>query len=331
MYKSDVTEKQNMTICHLTDGWVDVSILTLGARLINVAFPDKNGHKENIVLSYDDLTRYKNDGYCFGATVGPVAGRIQNGKWQDYQLELNEGDNTLHCGANGWQNREFDIVSHHASSDYAEVVLTPKKAEVGLPEDDTTVTYRLTDHHALQVIYHTTAKRETIWNPTNHAYFNLSGKAQSIRDHELYVNSHYRLETRDDNIPTGELIETKNSAYDFSTLSSLEKMPSCGFDDCFILEKDSQNNKEALVLKHQASGRKMNIITNRDSIILFSGTGMTDDHISIRQQPLISEEGLAIECQETPDAIHHQLSNIIVKEHDEKTVMTTYQFELESH
>lgn len=325
--ESKIIQNNNMTYCQLSDDWMSVTILTWGARLISVEMPDKKGHRDNIVLSYDNLEDFKNDTYCFGATVGPVAGRIAGGQWEHYQLEQNEGKHTLHSGSNGWQSRPFDIVSHYSNDYYAEVTFRPQMMNIGMPESVTEVTYRLTKDHELFIIYTTTAQEKMIWNPTNHTYFNLSGKTQSIRDHQLFIDSQYRLELDKERIPTGQKLPVKNTPYDFTSLNSLHQLPKCGLDDCFILEKEFQN-KGALVLQHLESGRKIKINTMRDSVILFTGTGMMDSHISIHGNPLISEEGIAIECQECPDAIHHQQSNIIVDKDETRTKVTSYHFSL---
>lgn len=54
------------------------------ARIEKLYVVDK---KENVVLSYDDEVHWIADEFCFGATVGPVAGRIANGEYRNYQLE----------------------------------------------------------------------------------------------------------------------------------------------------------------------------------------------------------------------------------------------------
>ena len=64
-----------------------VVLLNYGARLHQIFAPDNKGHLENVLLSYDELSDVLTDESFFGATVGPVAGRIRNATWGNHQLE----------------------------------------------------------------------------------------------------------------------------------------------------------------------------------------------------------------------------------------------------
>ena len=64
----------------------------------------------NIVLGYKDEEPYKHAPF-FGETIGRVANRIKDGKMnvngREYQLELNNGPNSLHGGPEGWGRQSF--------------------------------------------------------------------------------------------------------------------------------------------------------------------------------------------------------------------------------
>ncbi|MGC3786857.1 galactose mutarotase, partial [Enterococcus faecalis] len=59
-------------------------------------------HWENILLSYDSYQYVLKDQSFFGATVGPVAGRIRNGHRQNGILEQNSDGHHIHGGSKGW-------------------------------------------------------------------------------------------------------------------------------------------------------------------------------------------------------------------------------------
>ena len=324
MFHSECFQYGNLSLCCLSNGTMKIETSNLGARLYRVYVPNKYGEYHNVILSDDDLQKMSCDPYCFGATVGPVAGRIKNGRWQQYQLEQNQAPHCLHSGNLGLQNQYFEFLGVKTTDEYIEASYTYTDHQTGLPEVCITVYYRLTNNNELVIIYEGQAAEDTLFNPANHAYFNLSGCHQSIRDHKLYLNAKGRLELDETCLPTGK-IKTEEVDYDFSKLVSLSERIPFGLDDCFILNNDSQK-MVALTLQHQESGRKMNIYTERDSIILFTGTNMIDDKRKINGGPLISEAGLAIECQEVPDACHNHLSNIKLKKGEKRTIKTTYEF-----
>ncbi len=81
---------------------MSVSCINYGARLIRLLVPDREGQSENVVLGLADAEAYGNDQASFGATVGPVAGRIAEGKWGAVQLEQNNSAHHIHGGSRGW-------------------------------------------------------------------------------------------------------------------------------------------------------------------------------------------------------------------------------------
>lgn len=87
--------------------WVEVS--SLGAGIIGVAVPDREGKIENVALAYADPADYMADGPCLGKCPGRYANRIARGHLvvdgKEYQLAINNGPNALHGGPAGFQNR----------------------------------------------------------------------------------------------------------------------------------------------------------------------------------------------------------------------------------
>lgn len=326
MFHSECFQYGKLSLCCLNNGWMQIETSNLGARLYRIYTPDQHGDYHNIILNDDDLLKQEDDPYCFGATVGPVAGRIANAQWQGYHLEKNQGQHCLHSGSHGFQNQYFTCLGVQETSDYIEVSYQNDPLVItGLPSVDTIVRYRLTKNNELHIIYEGYAHEDSLFNPTNHAYFNLSGQKQSIRDHQLYINATYRTQLDDMCLPTGNILPVAETEYDFTTLSLLKDRVPQGLDDCFILNNDMQK-KVSLALQHPTSGRKMTIVTERDSIIVFTGTNMTDETRLVHGGALISEEGLAIECQEVPDACHNQLSNSQINAGETKKYTTVYQF-----
>ena len=69
---------------------------------------------------------------------------------------------------------------------------------------DVEIRYTLTKDNIWRVTSRGTSDQDTLFNPTNHVYFNLTGDAsQSIDQHELWLNSEAYAPLRTDSIPIG--------------------------------------------------------------------------------------------------------------------------------
>lgn len=194
---------------------------------------------------------------------------------------------------------------------------------LGLPQVETMVTYYV-NNNKLSIIFHGQPLETTIWNPTNYTYFNLSGKGKNIYSHILQLNARGKLELNKEKIPTGEVLPLDPTFKKSSFSEILNQYPN-GLDDCFLLNKDS--SVPSLILFEEESRRKLEITTNREAVILFTGTRMTSNHL-VNGVPLQSEQGLAIECQEALDAHHNLLSNIEYSKEESLYKWTNDQFSI---
>jgi len=88
----------------------ETRITNYGATLVSLFVPDKMGRPGDVLLGYDKLEGYLQEGNPYiGCTVGRYANRIDlarfelNGK--SYTLFANDGRNTLHGGKRASTNR----------------------------------------------------------------------------------------------------------------------------------------------------------------------------------------------------------------------------------
>ncbi|HGP3682825.1 TPA: aldose epimerase family protein [Enterococcus faecium] len=319
------TELKKIT---LKNDELTVVLLNYGARLHQIFAPDNKGHLENVLLSYNELSDVLTDESFFGATVGPVAGRIRNATWGNHQLEKNAGNHHIHGGTNGWSFQYWDV----------EVFKNPQSIGVVFYLQDTfsdypgpitaTITYQLTAN-SLEMITKTNSPVETICNPTNHAYFNLSGNGKrDIDTHELAVQAESLLVLDEDKLPTGEQITQADLPINFKKPHTIEEILNAypeGLDDVFVLTTPKRS-KKVLCLSEKQSGRQLSIATTNRSVVLFSTTGFEADFM-INGKHMHSNYGLAIEPQEFPDLVHlPELGSIALYPGQEKVNHTTYQF-----
>ena len=308
---------------------MSVSCINYGARLVSLLVPDRAGKSENVVLGLADAEAYGNDRASFGATVGPVAGRIAEGKWGTVQLEQNAGENHIHGGSRGWGQQFWNFTTEEtAEAVTVTFALESTPETVGYPGRlQAKTSYTLDAEGCLTITMTGACSEETLFNPTSHIYFNLSGEAKRpITEHTLQLACEEVLELDTDKLPTGTKQAVAGTAFDFHEATvigdAIRKRPQ-GFDDVFLMQ---QGHQPQLILHDEESGRQMELSSNRSSIVLFSTTDMNEPYL-VNGRPMQSHLGLAIEAQEVPDAIHHPgWDNIVLAPNTLVTRVQNYTF-----
>ena len=155
-----------------------LKVMTYGATVLEYVTPDKNLEFANIVVGFDHFDAYVGNSPKYGASVGPVAGRIAKAQFElngeTYQLEVNNAENCNHSGSTGWDSAIFQVeeVTNEGVTFYTERV----DGTGGFPGNlKVWVSYALTEIGELEVSYQVQTDKDTLVNPTNHSYFNLSG------------------------------------------------------------------------------------------------------------------------------------------------------------
>ena len=242
---------------------VVISTLTTGATLQEFLVPTETGALKNIVLGFSDFEDYYKNNLCACQSIGRVAGRIGKASYTHnmvlYSLPKNEGDNCLHGGPKGMQVQNWNYVTN-LNDDYVETKFIRRlySSVDGFPGDVTvSISYRLNNNNRLTILFEAFDVTEsTVFNPTNHVYFNLSDK-QDLSSHELQIYSDYRLELDSELIPTGQKINVDETNYDFrKTTDLLPRIEANnGFDDAFVVGGGTCDHvKEVAILHDKESG-----------------------------------------------------------------------------
>nr|XP_009685243.1 PREDICTED: aldose 1-epimerase [Struthio camelus australis] len=192
---------------------VKVELLSLGCIVAALEAKGRDGAFADVVLGFDSLEGYTKKHPFFGAVVGRVANRIAKGRFtldgQEYQLVLNNGPNSLHGGARG-----FDKVlwSPEVVPNGIRFFRLSPDGEEGYPGDlKVWVTYTLCGGE-LAINYRAQTSKTTPISLTNHAYFNLAGQgSRDIYDHEISIEADSYLPVDDTKIPTGRWRETRST------------------------------------------------------------------------------------------------------------------------
>ena len=297
----------------------EVQLCNIGASIVSVKSPDKDGKMDDIVLGYKDAMSYFGDGAASGKSVGRVANRIAKGKMTvegvEYNLEINNGPNHLHGGTKGFANQLWEsrvetnrVVFSRTSPDGEQNYPGELYVEAG---------YYFSDDNELEITYMARTDKTTVVNLTNHVYWNLAGEGsgQTILDHELHLNCSQVLEMDPTQIPTGVKLDVKGTPQDFTTwrkfgdeiLSEFNHMKDFkGYDHFFVLDGWKPNIlSEVGELRCEATGRKVEILSSQAGAMVYTGNWLEGGCPITKSGSRYKDyAGVAIECQGYPNAVN---------------------------
>ncbi len=288
---------------------------SLGAGIVAINVPDREGCLADVVLGYADANDYVDDGHCAGKVPGRYANRIARGRFEidgkEYTLAINNGPNALHGGPTGFQNRLWDIES--AEGDTVVFVYHSADGEEGYPGNLTVrATYRWTDDSALCLELRAETDAPTVLNLTNHVYLNLGGHdCGTVLDHILRLNASRYLPTDDTLIPTGDFAAVAGTPMDFTEPKALgcdlhADFPALvygkGYDNCWVIDGEHGALRLAAVLSEPRSGRTLIVETDQPGVQVYTGNWLSDTPVNKSGGRYDDYSGVAIECQDFPDA-----------------------------
>lgn len=302
------------TLSH--DSGSSISVLNYGGIITKLIVPDNNGNLSNVVLGYDSLEKYQKASPFFGALCGRVAGRIGKASFKidkkSYDLVKNNGENHLHGGLEGFDKKVFDIEEIENGVSLAYV---SPDGEEGYPGNlSLVVNYTFTEDNLLTIEYHAHTDKETPINLTNHTYFNLSGDFnKSATEQVLMIDSDKIIELDEELIPTGQLIDITDTAFDFRVEKTIvndiednhdQLRIGGGYDHPYVLNKNVQDE---ILLKDPSSGRKLTIETNQKCVVFYSGNFIPEGEILTEGIKTFKRQGICLETHGYSNAVNEPL------------------------
>lgn len=316
---------------------VSISCLTLGATWYEFLVPDKHKSKKNIIMNFTHCADYYSNGLCCSQSIGRVAGRIKDGRFelndQKVQLSTNENGNTLHGGNNGFRFLNWKVTTSKTEDAVSAVFTNEIKADVdSFPGNlAATIVYTLDNQNRVTISYQAENGPEaTLFNPTCHVYFNLSDQS-NLNSHELKINSSKYLQLDSELIPTGKMISVENTPYDFRDFENLGDaiQKNAGFDDAFVINGETNEEKSVAVLREKNSGRQVTITSESNCLVVYTmsqeqpGVRFVRDHGELAKP----SEAVALEAQILPDAINHSnFGNIVLPANAKEMHKITFSF-----
>lgn len=304
---------EETTLYTISCGRITATVTDYGAHLVNLFVPDKMGQIADVVLGYDDANGYRTgNGAFLGATVGRNANRIAGASFMmgDTRIHLtpNENENNLHSGPQNFHLRMWRLVSHTENSVTLE--LTSPQGDQGFPGKAVIrVTYRLDTQGGLHIVYDATCDRDTVFNLTNHSYFNLAGqdRPEKAMEQTLCIPGRIFCPDDADNIPTGELRSVEGTPFDFRIPKPIGQDIGADYEPLH-LQSGYDHNFEVFCnpcayLSDPESGRTMAVYTDCPGIQFYAGNYLNEvGKGGIRYD---MRTGVALETQFYPDSVHH--------------------------
>lgn len=315
---------------------MSAQVITYGARVQKLFVQDSKGEFIDVVAGFDGAEEYRDDhGTYFGAVVGRVANRIGGAKFtldgKEYSLYKNDGENHLHGGKEGFDKKIWQV-AELGEGKIKLFYLSVDKEENYPANLKVYVTYTLTDDNALLIEYEAESDGTTLCSLTNHSYFDLSGKFESVRGHRIFINSDAVTAVDAQLIPHGDTVRVKDTAFDFNATKELGKdiddnnpllKNARGYDINYVLNNDGKSAVASAYCGE--SGIKMSVYTDRPCMQLYSGNFL-DGFKGKKVYPY--QSAFCMETQGYPNACNvKEFCSIELKTGEKYRTYTKYAFE----
>lgn len=325
------------------DNGMTLRALNYGAIVTSFEMKDSKGHVDNVSLGFRTFEEYLNHSPYFGAHVGRVAGRIADAQFEidgkTFAVDKNEGNNQLHGGKNNFSNVIWDVQTSVKENSASLIFrhISPD-GENGYPGTlHATTTYTLTNQDEWVIDYHAETDKPTLYNPTNHIYFNLSGSVkETVLDHHLFVNSESYVPLKEASLPIGKIVPSAGTVFDLTTAKPIRlavesddeqiQIVKQGYDHPFVLSH--KENEPDAILSDEKSGRAVYMYTDADSVVVYSGNKLKGN-FEIDGYPAQRYSGVTLETQALPDAIHYEdFGDTVLRPEKPFSSKTTYAFKV---
>jgi aldose 1-epimerase len=295
-----------------------ISVLNYGGIVTRLMAPDRDGALANVVLGYDKFQDYQHRNPYFGALIGRYANRIDSGELniahERYRLSQNNGPHHLHGGHKGFDKViwtvEPQVTPKKASLKFS---YTSKNNEEGYPGNlKVTVIYTIDLNNEWTIDYRATTDKDTVFNPTQHSYFNLSGDFnREIVDHRVQLMPTHYLPLNSELIPQGILSSVNDSAFDFREPKTIEAQldlllnqssMETGFDHCFVFGDGQNDLRKIAQVDHDLSGRTLEVFTTQPGVQFYTAKFSKDQYPNPQGGFYKDRTGFCLETQNWPNA-----------------------------
>lgn len=302
-------EVQELT---LDNGVLEVKVITFGATIRTLTVPGREGPTD-VVLGYDTLAEYEENGGFFGAVVGRYANRIAGGRFalngREYILAQNDGSNHLHGGNVGYSHRVWTM--EETAPDKVVLALDSPDGEEGYPGHlQAKVTYSL-DGNTLTIHYQAVSDQDTPCSLTNHSYFNLSGHGSgNVLDQEIQLCCSSYTPADAASIPLGTVESVEGTPMDLRSFIPIvahidepfqQLVWGHGYDHNFVVDGQPGAMRPAAAARSRATGIMMETETDSPGVQLYTANFVEDGRKGKGGAVYGFRHGFCLETQHFPD------------------------------
>lgn len=298
------------TLYRLTNAnGLQVTVTDFGARIVDILVPVTGEEPRAVSMACATEEDYRAIDTYLGATIVPVAGRISGAQaeiaGERFAFTANEPNRTLHGGIDTaneqiWAS-QVDEATNSISFSY-----TLPDGKNGFPGPlHVTARYQLREDNGLVVTYEGRSEKATLFNPTNHVYFNLTGNFQEPVDgHRMTVAGERFATLNEHNLPSGDLVHVAGTGFDFRAgqlfgdgfASSHEQVVAFkGYDHPWLLDDVA----EQVRVTSPDDKVRLVVSTNQPSVVIY-----TYNHGPTPAATF--HGGFSMECQGLPDACNQE-------------------------
>jgi aldose 1-epimerase len=306
-----------------------VRAVTHGAALMSVEVPGASG-AANVILHHPKAEDYEKNAGFFGCIVGRFANRIGGAHFTldgvEHTLARNNGENHLHGGVLGFAKVPWNgklIKKKDAAG--VRWTYTSADGEEGYPGTlKLTAEYMLNEDGELSLEYWAVTDKATPVNITNHSYWNLAGEGSgNVLEQEIQFDCPYYLPVDQGLIPTGEVLRTAGTPFDFSSAHAIGRSISGvpgGYDHCLVMAKQPGAFGRVCVAHDPASGRRMEVWTTKPGVQFYTGN-------SLNGNPYPKHGAFCVETQYFPDSVNKgHFPSCILRPGETYHQLTTHKF-----
>lgn len=312
-----------------------VEILNFGGIIRKIIYKNTD-----VVLGRDTLEEYINNEGYFGALIGRNSNRIKDSKFvfggKEYKLYANDGKNNLHGGKTGFDKKIWDVKEIDGDEPALVLSYISPDGEEGFGGNlNVEVTYTVTEDNSIIIQYSGIADCDTVFNMTNHSYFNLNGhNSGSIEKHSLWINSDFYTPNSEECIPTGEILSVKNTPFDFNVEGVLSDRFNSGypqiemfggFDHNFAL--NGAGYRKVAEAIGDKTGIKMEVYTDKEALQLYTGNMIEEGRVCKDGAVYSVHSAFCMETQDFPNFLNYShFPGTILKKNEKYVTTTAYKF-----
>ena len=304
---------RQVSLYTITNGRICAAVTDLGATLVNLWVPDKEGRLADVVLGFSDAAGYYGRSNADFGTIGRNANRIRGAEFtigdKLIKLVANDNGNSLHSKPDGWDQRLWKVESH--TPEAVTFLLHSPDGDQGFPGNARVqVTFRIEGAATLAIIYEAVSDAATLFNMTNHTHFNLAGHQHPAlaQGQRLTIPAHCFTPADASSIPTGEEWHVEGTPMDFRMGKPIGQDIDADYAP-LKLQQGYDHNYVAVqpfcaVLEDPGSGRKMTMSTTAPGFHLYTGN-YTRSLVGKEGVIYDKRSGVCLEPQFFPDAVHN--------------------------